>query len=61
IVNANITYFRSALSHMLEIKKRFPGVLEKMLTDLYAPEEYSKAYFSHGRNSVKVAIDWRKN
>lgn len=60
IVNANISYFRDALNDMVEIEKRFPGVLGRMVTHRFAPEDFSSAYSEKGRDVVKVAIDWTK-
>lgn len=60
IVNANISYFRDALADMVQIEKRFPGVLGKMVTNRFAPEEYSAAFSEKGSDVVKVAIDWTK-
>lgn len=60
IVNANISYFRMALQDISTIEKRYPGLLVKMISQSYAPDEYSSAYSARGPDVVKVAVDWRK-
>jgi len=60
IVNANITYFRQALDDMVEISRRFPGVLESMITQRFPPEDYSHAFTQKGTETVKVTIEWQK-
>lgn len=60
IVNANISYFRDALADMVEIEKRFPGVLGRMVTNRFSPDDYSAAFSEKGHDTVKVTIDWTK-
>ncbi len=59
IVNANISYFRTALLDMVEINRRFPGILDKILSHRFSPADYSKAYSIRDREVIKVAIDWK--
>jgi len=60
IVNANISYFKMALQHMLEIESKFPGLLERLISSKFAVEEYSAAFSARGADVVKVVIDWRR-
>ena len=60
IVNANLSYFKAALYDMVEINRRYPGILEKMVTHRFRPEDFSSAYSLRGHESVKVVIDWTK-
>jgi threonine dehydrogenase-like Zn-dependent dehydrogenase len=43
-VNANKKYFELGLSDMAEIKMRFPGVLQRLITSRLSPEEYLKVF-----------------
>ena len=60
IVNANLSYFRDALNDMVSIEKKYPGVLAKMVTHRFPPEEFAAAYSEKGADAVKVTIDWTK-
>ena len=60
IVNANISYFRDALNDMVEIEKRFPGVLRQMVTHRFPPDQFSAAFSERGADAVKVTIDWSR-
>jgi len=54
-VNANRKYFELGLDHMTEIKKKFPGVLQKLITSELSPEEYLKA-FHPDSEEIKTVI-----
>lgn len=60
IVNANLSYFKEALSDMVSIEKACPGVLAKMVTHRFPPEEFAAAYSEKGADAVKVTIDWTR-
>ncbi|MBX8643945.1 MAG: glucose 1-dehydrogenase [Thermoplasmata archaeon] len=59
IVNANISYFKTALMDMVEINRRFPGILDKILSHRFKPEDFSRAFSIRDSDVIKVAIDWR--
>lgn len=60
IVNANLAYFKAALYDMVEINKRYPGTLDKMVSHRFKPEDFSSAYSLRGSETMKVVIDWTK-
>ncbi len=60
IVNANLSYFKAALYDMVEINRRYPGILEKMISHRFRPDDFSSAYSMRGNDAVKVVIDWTK-
>jgi threonine dehydrogenase-like Zn-dependent dehydrogenase len=54
-VNANISYFERGIEDMEEMKKRFPGVLERIITKKLTPEEYEGA-FNPEKEDIKTVI-----
>lgn len=58
-VNANISYFKNGLYDMKKIQKRFPGILEKIITKRLAPEKYKEA-FGSDKEEIKTIIVFNK-
>ncbi len=52
-VNSNLQHFRKGLSDMTEIRRRYPGILERMITQRLSPEEYARA-FEPDRENIKT-------
>jgi threonine dehydrogenase-like Zn-dependent dehydrogenase len=54
-VNANISYFVRGIEDLKEIQKRFPGILEMIVTKRLTPERYKEA-FEPDRENIKTVI-----
>ena len=57
-VNANRSYFVSGASDLLDISNRWPGLLERMITRVYSPDQYKLAYAAEDRESIKTVIEF---
>ena len=57
-VNANRTYFERGARDLVDIRKKWPGFLEKMITRRAKPEELSTAYSSESEEDVKSIIEF---
>jgi len=54
-VNANISYFKMGIEDMQEIRGRFPGILESIITRRLKPEDYKEA-FERNKEDIKTVI-----
>ncbi|MDG6954411.1 MAG: glucose 1-dehydrogenase [Nitrososphaerota archaeon] len=55
-VNANISYFREGAADLVRIKRRFPGFLERLITDKVPLSRWDDAYSAKGGDSVKTVL-----
>ena len=58
-VNANISYFRSGARDLVRIRKKWRGLLERIITDKIPLANAESAYEPKGEDSVKTVLDFR--
>ena len=58
-VNANRTYFEKGARDLVNIKKKWPGFLESMITKRVKPEDFSTAYSPETQEEIKTIIDFQ--
>jgi threonine dehydrogenase-like Zn-dependent dehydrogenase len=56
-VNANKRHFKSGIEHMLEVERKWPHILEKMITGRVKFNDFEKA-FRKGVDDIKVVIEF---
>ncbi len=59
-VNANKAYFEKGAKDLVAIRRKWPGLLEKMITRRAQPEDLEKAYSPESEEDVKTIIEFRK-
>lgn len=57
-VNASIAHYRMAVSDLQAAMERWPGVIEKVITERVPFEEYRRALTNHSENEIKVVVEW---
>lgn len=57
IVNANKRYFKEGIEDMQKINRRYPGILESVITKRIGLEEFSSYDILHDRSQIKIVID----
>jgi threonine dehydrogenase-like Zn-dependent dehydrogenase len=57
-VNANKRYFQAGAQDFAEIKTRYPDALRGLITRVFPPEEYPKAYRPDSEDEIKTVIDF---
>ncbi len=60
-VNSNKEHFEAGIKDMVQIKRRFKGVLPKLMTKIIQPEEYKTAYEKGSEDEIKTVIEFQKS
>jgi glucose 1-dehydrogenase len=58
-VNANRSYFETGVKDLVKIRRKWPGLLEKMITRRARPEDYAKAYTPEDQEEIKTIIEFK--
>jgi len=59
-VNASKEHFKAAVKDLTEAKKRWGGLLSKMITRKIPIENFADAFNDHSTDDIKVVIEWEK-
>lgn len=59
-VNANKTYFAKGAKDLSAIKKKYPNLLQKMITRREEPEKYEEAYSPENQEDIKTIVEFKK-
>jgi len=57
-VNADFQHFKQGIADFEEATKKWPGVVEKMISQRYASADYAKVFAAHSPDEIKVVLDW---
>jgi threonine dehydrogenase-like Zn-dependent dehydrogenase len=57
-VNESIAHFENGLKDLEEACKKWPGVVERLISKRFPYTDFEKAFAEHLPNEVKVVIDW---
>ncbi|MCI0381585.1 MAG: glucose 1-dehydrogenase [Chlamydiae bacterium] len=59
-VNESIQHFKKGIQDLQKAVEKWPGVVEKMITNRFPHAEFKKAFASHSPDEIKVVINWEK-
>jgi len=59
-VNESIAHFKKGISDIEAATKKWPGVVEKMITQRFNHTDFEKALSHHSQDEIKVVIEWKK-
>ncbi len=59
-VNANRSYFEKGAKDLVKIRKKWPGLLEKIITRKAKPEDLGKAYRPESQEEIKTIIEFKR-
>lgn len=57
-VNANISYFEVGAKDLVQIKRKWPGFLESLITNVAKPDNPSKAYSPETQEEIKTVLEF---
>ena len=59
-VNANKTYFSRGAADLVKTEKRWPGLLEAMITRRMKPSDLAQAYAQNDEDDIKTIIEFNR-
>jgi len=59
-VNSHRGQYEEALARLEDIRPRWNGALERVVTHTFAPEDFEAAFADAGPDAIKKVIDWRR-
>ncbi|RYY57446.1 MAG: alcohol dehydrogenase [Chitinophagaceae bacterium] len=59
-VNASIDHFRQGITYLSEASKKWPGLLEKLITRVVPFTDFESSVHNHDVNDIKVVVEWKK-
>lgn len=57
-VNASIDHYRTAVQDLQASIQKWPGVLEKVITERVPYYDFERALKAHSADEIKVVVDW---
>lgn len=57
-VNASIQHNKMAVDYLQASKEKWPGIIEKVITERVPYSRFRDAIFSHTANEIKVIVEW---
>jgi threonine dehydrogenase-like Zn-dependent dehydrogenase len=57
-VNESIQHFETGIADLQEANKRWPGILEKLITKRVVYTEFEQVMTHHGEDEIKVVVEW---
>jgi len=57
-VNAARGHFQMAVDDLVQAQLRWPGHLERLITDRFSPEDAADALHRHSADEIKAVIEW---
>lgn len=59
-VNASIDHYKMAVDYLQASEKRWPGLIDKVITKRLSYTHFHDAIFSHGTDDIKLVVEWKK-
>ena len=57
-VNESLQHFKNGLDDLVAAAKKWPGVVDQIITQRYNYKDFAKAFGKHTQDEIKVIIDW---
>lgn len=57
-VNESLQHFKNGLEDLAAASQKWPGVVEKMITQRFPYKDFQQAFGKHTQDEIKVVIDW---
>lgn len=57
-VNESLVHFKSGLDDLVAAAKKWPGVVDQMITQRFSYKDFAQAFGKHTQDEIKVVIDW---
>jgi threonine dehydrogenase-like Zn-dependent dehydrogenase len=57
-VNASIAHYKMAVEDLHECSKRWPGIIQQVITEKVPYSRFLDALLSHNADEIKVVVDW---
>jgi threonine dehydrogenase-like Zn-dependent dehydrogenase len=58
-VNESIDHFTQGIKDLELATKKWPGVVEQLITHRFSAENFQKAFENHGPDEIKMVIEWK--
>lgn len=59
-VNESIHHFEQGLKDLETASKKWPGIIEQLITHRFSAPDFEKAFEKHGSDEIKAVIEWKK-
>ncbi|MBS0616292.1 MAG: glucose 1-dehydrogenase [Verrucomicrobia bacterium] len=57
-VNESLENFKMGIADLVAASKKWPGTVDKMITQRYPYKDFAAAFGKHTQDEIKVVIDW---
>lgn len=57
-VNASIEHFKRGIEDLAAASKKWPGVVEKMISQRYPYKDFQRLFSEHSPDEIKVVVEW---